>query len=308
MTSVSIILPCYNGARWINNSIKSILNQTFKNFELIIIDDGSKDNSKDIINKYQDSRIRYIFQNNKGFSASINRGIKESSGDFIGFIGQDDIWLTYKLDYQLHWFINHNDCSLLFSDYYLMDSNDGIIGFSSPEKIRFSSNEDFIKKLFLNNFIGFETVLIKRKCFENEISFDERMIGFSDHDMWLRLACKYSFGYLNKPTVKKRIHKLQISAYKQDETMYDEFLLISKAIKLYPFLKSTLNKKIASLYYKNATNTIYNNGEIELAKKKLLITIKYQPWNIRAILIYFLPRIYSTLLPNFLQLLPLTFK
>ena len=97
--TVSVVLPCYNGARWISCTIESVLSQTYADFELVIINDGSTDLSEKIIAPYlYDERVRYIYQKNRGFSAAINRGIKASSGSLIGFIGQDDLWMPNKLE------------------------------------------------------------------------------------------------------------------------------------------------------------------------------------------------------------------
>ena len=105
-----MILPCYNGAQWISQAIESVLAQTYKDFELLIIDDGSTDNSKDIISSYlYDKRVRHIYQENRGFSGAVNRGIKESHGDLIGFIGQDDLWLPHKLELQTKYLSKHRD-------------------------------------------------------------------------------------------------------------------------------------------------------------------------------------------------------
>jgi glycosyltransferase involved in cell wall biosynthesis len=113
MQKVSVVLTCYNGARWISSAIESILAQTYKNLELVVIDDGSTDNSKEIVSSYLcDERVRYIYQENRGFSAAVNRGIKESRGELIGFIGQDDLWLHYKLELQVEYLNKHKEVDL----------------------------------------------------------------------------------------------------------------------------------------------------------------------------------------------------
>lgn len=304
LSKVSVILPCYNpNSEWVNSAIKSILNQTYKDLELILIDDGSTNNLKTLIEPHlRDRRLHYFYQQNKGFSSAINLGIRKSSGDYIGFIGQDDIWLPMKLEWQLNYFRIHNSSHILYSDYYTMDSKGKIIDLFSAKKYgSFSSKEDFIKNLFLVNFLGFETVLVKRRCFDDVGILDEKMIGFSDHDMWLRLAERYDMSYLNVVTVKKRVHKNQITLSKLDETMLDEFLLVKKALVPYPFLSKVLNKKMATLYYLNATMSLYNNGDPLIAKERLLRTIKYQPWHIKAILIYIIPTLYPLILKKYKQ-------
>jgi glycosyltransferase involved in cell wall biosynthesis len=115
MRTVSVVLTCYNGARWISLSIESILAQTYRDFELIIIDDGSTNSSKEMVASHQsDKRVRCIYQNNRGFSAAVNRGIKESNGSLIGFIGQDDPWMPNKLELQVKYLGEHRRRSRSF--------------------------------------------------------------------------------------------------------------------------------------------------------------------------------------------------
>ena len=226
VNKVSIILPCYNGAPWVDNTVRSIMVQTFKNFELLIIDDGSTDNSEETIAPFLcDKRVRYIYQNNKGFSRAINSGIKASSGELIGFIGQDDLWAPNKLELQIKYLSKHLDIDLLFSDYYSIDSQGQILREIKASVPAFHTRQEVITRLFLENFIGFETVLIKRKCFDEVGFFDERMTAFSDHDMWLRIAKSFNIeGYIDLPLVKKREHKLQLSKARIEQVLKDEFL------------------------------------------------------------------------------------
>ena len=128
MRNVSVVLTCHNGARWISRTIWSVLAQTYEDLELLIVDDGSMDNSKEIVVSYLgDDRVRYIYQENKGFSAAVNRGIKESNGNLIGFIGQDDLWMPNKLELQVRYFSKHKDVDLVHSNYYSIDSEGQII-------------------------------------------------------------------------------------------------------------------------------------------------------------------------------------
>jgi glycosyltransferase involved in cell wall biosynthesis len=128
MQNVSVVLTCYNGARWISEAIESILAQTYEDFELVIIDDGSTDNSKEMVALHlSDERVRYTYQENRGFSAAVNRGIKESSGSLIGFIGQDDLWMPNKLELQVKYLSEHKDVDLIHSNYCSIDSEECII-------------------------------------------------------------------------------------------------------------------------------------------------------------------------------------
>jgi len=304
MKKVSVILTCYNGARWISEAIASVLAQTYRDFELLIIDDGSTDNSKEIVASYlSDKRVRYIYQSNRGFSAAINRGIKESSGSLIGFIGQDDLWLPNKLELQVKYFSKHKNVDLVRSNYYSIDSEGRVIRLVKERVPPFSSRQKMIEHLFLHNFIGFETVLVKKKCFDDVGLFDERMVGFSDYDMWMRVAGDFNIGYLDLPLVKKRQHEFQLSKVRIEDVLKDEFLMAKKAIDRYPFLKRIIGKKIASLYYAWGI-ALLQKGNNKEAKQKFIKAIKCQPWKLKATAAYIAPALYNLIWNHYIKTTP----
>ena len=304
MQNVSVVLTCYNGARWISKAIKSILAQTYEDFELVIIDDGSKDNSKEIVTSHLgDEWVRYIYQENRGFSAAVNRGIKESSGSLIGFIGQDDLWMPNKLELQVKYLNEHKDVDLVHSNYCSVDSEERIIEVRDVKIPNLSSKKKVVEHLFLNNFIGFETVLVKRKCFDELGFFDERMVGFSDHDIWLRLAGNFNSGYLDLPLVKKRQHEFQLSKVRIEAVLKDEFLMVKKAIDHYPFLKRVERKKLAPLYYAWGT-ALLQKGNNKAAKQKFIKAIKCQPWKLKATAAYIMPVLYTMMWDHYRKTAP----
>lgn len=287
--STTVILPCHNGARWVSKAIESVLAQTWEHFELIIIDDGSTDNSRDEIAPYlSDNRVHYIHQSNRGFSGAINRGIEESKGDFVGFIGQDDLWMPNKLEMQVKYLNKHGHIDLVFANYYSIDSAGQILREIKAKVPDFCSRQEVIERLFLGNFIGFETVLLKCMCFDKVGFFDERMIAFSDHDLWLRIAGNFNIGYLDKQLVKKREHDFQLSKAELAFALRDEFLIVKKAIELYPFLKKVEKEKLASLYYAIGI-VLLQKGDYKKAKQDLVKAIIYQPWKLKAIAAYVAP-------------------
>ncbi len=290
---ISVILPCYNGERWINQAITSVLSQSYDDLELIIINDGSIDASEEIIKKYlYDKRIRLFSQQNNGFSATLNKGIKESTGELIGFIGQDDLWLPQKLDVQAMCFKRNCKLDLLFSSYYNMDNQGRILELVRPKKL--NKQKGLWEQLFLTNFIGFETVLVKRKCFDKVGLFDEQMIGFSDHEMWLRIVAEaFNLNFLDIPLVKKRLHKKQLS--KSSHILDDEFLLVKKAIGHYPLSNCVYSTKLASLYYVRGLESLYM-GKMDSAKKDMLQAVKLDPFNPKHVIAYIAPTWYSLFL------------
>ena len=304
LPNVSVVLTCYNGVRWISRAIESILAQTYRDFELVMIDDGSTDNSKEIASSYLfDERVRYIYQENKGFSAALNRGIKESSGNIIGFICQDDLWVPSKLELQVKYLHEHKDVDLVHSNYYSIDSKGRLIEVRYVKIPCFSSKEKVVKQLFLNNFIGFETVLVKRKCLDKVGFFDECMVGFSDHDMWMRVAGDFNIGYLDLPLVKKRQHEFQLSKVRIEDVLKDEFLMAKKAIDRYPFLKRVIGKKIASLYYAWGI-ALLQKGNNKEAKQKFIKAIKCQPWKLKATAAYIAPALYNLIWTHYIKTTP----
>ena len=198
----------------------------------------------------------------------------------------------------------HQNVDLVHSSYFAIDSQGQIIGIRNVEIPNVSSKEKLIEELFLRNFIGFETVLVKRKCFDEVGLFDERMVGFSDHDMWLRIAGKFNIqGYIGKPLVKKRIHELQLTKVGIEDNLKDEFLLVEKAVDLYPFLKRIEHKKLASLYYTWGI-ALLQKGNREDAKRKFLKSIRCQPWKVKSIIAYMTPALYKTILNHYIEVDP----
>jgi len=301
MQKVSVVLTCYNGARWISAATESILAQTYKNFELVVIDDGSTDNSKEIVSSYLcDERVRYIYQENRGFSAAVNRGIKEGKGDLIGFVGQDDLWLHNKLEVQVKYLNEHEDVDVFHSNYCFINSEGKIIKVRDIKIPSFSSRKKLIEYLFLNNFMGFETVLAKKKCFDEVGFFDERMVAFSDHDIWLRIAGKFNIAYIDLPLVKKREHELQLSKTGIERGLKDKFLMVNKAIHQYPFLKKVERKKLASLYYTLGT-VMLQKGDNKKAKQEFLKSFRLRPWKFKAVIASISPTLYRILWERYLQ-------
>ena len=157
---VSVITASYNCAKFIEESIKSVLNQTYDNLELIIVDDCSTDNTEEIVNEYikKDSRIKfYRLNNNSGAAVARNKGLDEATGRFIAFLDSDDIWYKQKLEKQIN-FMQTNNYGFSFTSYRLIDENGGLLN----KEIRVP-NEITYKKLLKNTIIVCLTVIIDKE-------------------------------------------------------------------------------------------------------------------------------------------------
>jgi glycosyltransferase involved in cell wall biosynthesis len=206
---VSVIMPTYNHAEFIGDAVKSVLDQTYANFELIIIDNYSEDNTEGIIASFNDTRIKYEkFRNNGIIAASRNVGISESRGKYIAFLDSDDIWLPNKLEKQVGFLEENADVFLVYTRALVMKNN-LIRNKIMPLKRRLKAGNVF-KSLFLSsNFIMGVTVMFRNKVKEKFYYFDEdiRLMGVEDFDLWLRISRKETIAFLGEPLAIYRTHE-----------------------------------------------------------------------------------------------------
>lgn len=202
MKLVSIIIPTYNRKAYLETAVDSVLKQTFSNFELIIIDDGSNDGTDSLANSLwqKDERIKYIYQSNKGVSSARNMGIKNARGELIGFLDSDDYWLEDKLEIQTEFFDSHPECDICHTDEKWIKN--GVFQ-KIPKKYQKEGGDIFEKALELCA-IGPSTVLMKREIFDKIGLFDESLPACEDYDMWLRITAKYKVFLLPQDLVVKR--------------------------------------------------------------------------------------------------------
>jgi glycosyltransferase involved in cell wall biosynthesis len=182
---VSVIIPTYNRASFIKETLRSVLAQTYQNFEIIIVDDGSTDDTKDVVKSIDDDRINYIYQNNSGQPANPrNNGIKHSNGKYIAFLDSDDLWIPEKLEIQLDYF--EKDSNLL------LISSDAIKFPGIEEKMQNSKNNKLLtfKELIKQNLVFTSSVIMLKEVVDKVGVFDEdsRLRAVEDFDYWLRIS------------------------------------------------------------------------------------------------------------------------
>ena len=210
---ISVIVPTYNRADFVGETIESILNQTYKYFELIIIDDGSTDNTEEVIGKFKDSRIKYIKTDNWGGPARPrNTGIKKAKGEYIAFCDDDDIWLPKKLEKQIRVFQVSNETAMLYTRFRTIEG-EIISNRIFPENGMYKSGNMF-KSIYLRNLIACSSVMIRRSVLDQVGLFntDPNLIAIEDADLWLRIALKYNIKCTDDlPLLIYRIHSQSIS-------------------------------------------------------------------------------------------------
>lgn len=200
MEPVSIIIPTYNRADIIKNSIQSILNQSYTKYELIIVDDGSADNTKAVISEINDSRVRYIkMPENRGAGAARNEGVKQARYDYIAFQDSDDYWKEEKLGKQMDFLCGRPATGLVYCPYEC-EKNDGSVIIVPDEKIPLSEKQGNIYKYMLRrNTIGTPGVLMRKECFKKSGMFREDLSCLEDWELFLRVARDYEIGFLDEP-------------------------------------------------------------------------------------------------------------
>ncbi len=210
---VSVIVPTYNRADLISETIESILNQTYKNIELIIVDDGSTDNTEKVIRKFKDNRIKYIKTGYSGVPARPrNIGIKKAKGEYIAFLDSDDMWLPEKLEKQIKVFQASDETAMLYTRFRTIEG-DVISDRIFPENSKYNSGNMF-KSIYLRNLIACSSVMVRRSVLDQVGLFntDPNLIAIEDADLWLRIALKYTIKCTaDLPLLIYRIHSQSIS-------------------------------------------------------------------------------------------------
>jgi glycosyltransferase involved in cell wall biosynthesis len=205
MPRVSVIIPAYNSARYLLDAIDSVFAQTYKDLEVIVIDDGSTDNTKEILEPYMD-RIIFLQQANSGPSKARNLGIQRSSGEYLAFLDADDIWYPEKMERQIGMFLENPQYMLVHSN-ALVKAEDN----SQPDKFWFDSKKrvksgKVFSDLLAECFIILSSVIIKRQCLDKTGIFDTNVEPWEGYDLWLRFAYSYQIGFISNPLFVRRLH------------------------------------------------------------------------------------------------------
>ena len=288
-------MPAYNSENFIEESIKSVINQTYKNWELIIIDDGSVDRTAEIALFYvkMDSRILYFYQNNGKQGKARNLGLKKSSGDFIAFLDSDDLWLFNKLEIQLKQ-IHEKRVDLVFSDSYIFfddDVND--IQKRMGVKQRFYTGIEAIDLFIECNRIPILTVLVK-KCKIRELGNfieDENIQFGEDYHLWLKLLLNGSVFYSTDLILAKyRVHN-ECVTIKESSQIWKLMEMFYNLSKINPVFKPKFVKKVQDMYISFYFENRLSKDELKFHIKKNTAVLSKQN---QELIYLFLNKIFPT--------------
>jgi glycosyltransferase involved in cell wall biosynthesis len=229
MPAVTVICPTYNAAAFIEPTIQSVLHQTYRDFEFIVVDDGSTDHTKQVIEKYA-NKIRYVYKENGGQSSSRNAGIRIAQGKYIALIDHDDLWLPNKLELQVQEIAKSDSTGLVTCS--CTGFRDGKDTGTHTPRINSLNRKQLIKRLLLGNVIGScSTILVRAECFQKLGFFDESLRMAEDWDLYLRIAQSYDIRCVEQPLVRYRWHNRNYSNASAEINLSNELTVLGKMFK-----------------------------------------------------------------------------
>ncbi len=205
MPKVSVITAAYNHLKFIRQSVESVQAQTFRDFEHIVIDDGSSDGTADILQTF--GQITYVRQENRGAHAAINRGIHMSTGEYIGVVDSDDAWLPNKLELQVALLDANPEAGMVYSLAYFIDSEGNRRDESWLMGTPFDDPNQIFEELLQRNRIPVVTALMRRTCLDEVGFFSEQFKALSDWDLWLRFCLQYPVLFIPEMLALYRVHQ-----------------------------------------------------------------------------------------------------
>jgi glycosyltransferase involved in cell wall biosynthesis len=205
--SVSVVIATFNMAAYLPLAVRSALQQSYQDIEVLVVDDGSTDDTRNVIKPLlEDSRVKYLFQQNGGQAAAKNHGIREARGRYVAFLDADDLWTPDKLERQLPLF-SRAEVGVVYSRVAYIDE--------AGKELSVADNELFrgpvSGPLLIRNFIGFGTSVVRKDCFERQGAFDEALQMGIDYDLWLRFSTQVEFDFVDRPLLRYRVWAGQMS-------------------------------------------------------------------------------------------------
>ena len=205
MPRVSIIIPTYNCARYIGRALDSVCAQTYKDYEILVVDDGSTDDTKDVVMQYG-RKVTYLYQQNRGVSAARNHAILKANGELLAYLDADDMWYPEKLERQVAFLDVHQECGMVHSEMSVINEQDEILHLRFYEETKRSVPQGYcVQQLLTRCHIQTLTVVERRDTFDHVGGFDERLPIAQDYLHWIMIAAEgQALGYLAEPLGKYR--------------------------------------------------------------------------------------------------------
>jgi len=291
---VSVIIPVFNGGKFIKQALESVYSQSYKNFEVVCVDDGSTDNTGTTIKDFDKRIIYYYSQNNKGQAAARNTAIGLSHGDLIAFLDADDIWFPDKLKLQIKYLLDHPEVGMVHSNISIVTN--GLITTRELPIIKRHRSFSIFDELYLGNFINATVVVLRRECLNIVGLFDESLRRVEDYDLWLRVAANFKVGYQDVVTGIYRMHSDNTSR-DTIATNIEVLKVLCKMRNLYPqhilkIPKKKINNRYLRLNY-SIGYEYFSKFDLVNARRYFLNALKFKKTSIP---------IYTYILSTFLNI------
>jgi glycosyltransferase involved in cell wall biosynthesis len=268
----TVVITCYNIHEYITEAISSVLDQSYRKYEIVIVDDGSTDETRNVIFPFLNNNVKYLAKKNGGPSSARNMGIAHAEGDLIAFLDGDDIWEPDKLLCQVNAMLNNPNAGMIFSDFSTFDSSGLFVSCKNRSMFRNLEPLEYHYLVARNNFIYPSTVIVRKSCFEQCGVFDETLRGPEDWDMWLRIARHFDVLGLHSSLARIRQHSSNIST-NVSIMLENERRAIEKQVPFLGYLE--YRKRLARLYLLNSDRSIHKGDRLEAFRLLIRGVIAY---------------------------------
>lgn len=300
MPRVSVLLTCYNHARFLPEAVRSLQAQTFRDFEVIAIDDGSTDGERQMLSEFAEDLDWFkvlLNEQNVGTYGSLNRALAEASGELIAIFNDDDLWASTKLEAQVKLMDAEPAVGLCYTDGQFIDAQGAPmagepLGFGFPRE---GLKEPLLDLVYANKIIA-SSVLVRRSCFDAVGHFDEAYFGSGDWEMWLRIAERFGFGFVPLKLTMYRVHG-ENASHQLERIWTDDERLRLWLRERWPLLEervadsATLRR--AASHNEACLGTVFMlNGKQGQARSAYARSLKLRPTRIKSVL-----RLFATFLP-----------
>ena len=278
MPRVSVIVPTYNAPHFLVETVESILAQTYRDFELIVVDDGSGPSTREALEPYM-NRIRYLWRENAGPSAARNTGISRARGELVAFCDHDDLWLPGKLQHQVSHIDSHPGAGLYYCDY-------SHFGDKTDKRPRRQHSGWVFPRLWQKRFLQTLTVVCSREVFETAGLFDESLRYCQDYDMWLRLALHYRFGFTGGVLARYRLHAANLAREGAIHNTLEKLYVILKAYRLgreAGLISWRLADRVFSEIYFRVGEDLERHGYLRQASRCYWESLRHRPARLKIV-------------------------
>jgi glycosyltransferase involved in cell wall biosynthesis len=287
---VSVVIPTFNNAGMVVQAVESALAQTYDNLEVIVVDDGSEDDTSAMLARYE-HRVRYVPKPNGGPASARNVGIDTARGEWVAFLDDDDTWVPHKLSRQLAAARRHELCGAVFSDFEVV-SDVGVEQRTVKERMRRVPSGWIFGRLFWHNFICTSTVLTRRDVLVDVGGFNEALRQSEDWHLWLRIAARHQWGFVDEVLASHHARPENLSSSIEGRLTGCGGAL-ERIVLEFPHL-APFARRMRAKQYLSAGLKYFGRGDYARAKARLLDSLRTHKGELRAypyLVVTFAPRI-----------------